>query len=75
MVEDLKADTFGTKGYAIGLADDSVKLLKSKYIPEDVWAELMKTRDEIIGGSIKVEPIWDAEGVHALMTSTTINEE
>jgi simple sugar transport system substrate-binding protein len=75
MVEDLKADTFGTKGYAIGLADDSVKLLKSKYIPEDVWAELMKTRDEIIGGTIKVEPVWDAEGVHALMTSTTINEQ
>lgn len=75
MVEDLKADTFGTKGYAIGLADDSVKLLKSKYIPEDVWAELMKTRDEIISGAIKVEPVWDAEGVHALMTSTTINEE
>ncbi len=75
MVEDLKADAFGTKGYAIGLADDSVKLLKSKYIPEDVWAELMKTRDEIIGGAIKVEPVWDAEGVHALMTSTTINKE
>ena len=75
MVEDLKADTFGTKGYAIGLADDSVKLLKSKYIPDDVWAELMKTRDEIISGAIKVEPVWDAEGVHALMTSTTINKE
>lgn len=75
MVEDLKADTFGTKGYAIGLADDSVKLLKSKYIPEDVWTELMKTRDDIIGGSLKVEPIWDAEAVRALMTETTINEE
>jgi simple sugar transport system substrate-binding protein len=75
MVEDLKADTFGTKGYAIGLADDSVKLLKSKYIPDDVWAELMKTRDDIIGGSLKVEPIWDAVAVRALMTETTINEE
>jgi simple sugar transport system substrate-binding protein len=75
MIEDLKADTFGTKGYAIGLADDSVKLLKSKYIPDDVWADLMKTRDEIVSGSLKVEPVWDAEGVRALMTSTTINEE
>lgn len=75
MVEDLKADTFGTKGYAIGLADDSVKLLKSEYIPDDVWADLMKTRDEIVSGALKVEPVWDAEGVRALMTSTTINEE
>lgn len=75
MVEDLKADTFGTKGYAIGLADDSVKLLKTKYIPDDVWADLMKTRDEIVSGALKVEPVWDAEGVRALMSSTTINEE
>ncbi len=75
MVEDLKADTFGTKGYSIGLADDSVKLLQSKYIPAEVWTELMKTRDEIIGGSLKVEPIWDAEQVRALMSETTINEE
>ena len=75
MVEDLKADTFGTKGYAIGLADDSVKLLKTKYIPDDVWADLMKARDEIVSGSLKVEPVWDAEGVRALMSSTTINEE
>ncbi len=75
MVEDLKADTFGTKGYAIGLADDSVKLLKTKYIPDDVWADLMKTRDEIVSGALKVDPVWDAEGVRALMSSTTINEE
>ena len=68
MVEDLKADTFGTKGYSIGLADDSVKLLQSKYIPAEVWTELMKTRDEIIGGSLKVEPIWDAVLVRALMS-------
>ena len=75
MVEDLKADVFGTKGYAIGLADDSVKLLKTKHIPENVWSEVMKVRDRIIKGDVKVEPIWDAEGVRPLMTSTTINEE
>ena len=54
MIEDLKADTFGTKNYAIGLADDSVQLLKTKHIPDDVWAEVMEVRDEIIGGKIKV---------------------
>src|SRR5690606_835702 len=75
MVEDLKADTFGTHGYAIGLADDSVKLLKTSHIPDDVWSAVMAVRDEIVNGKLKVEPVWDAEGVHALMTSTTINEE
>ena len=75
MVEDLKADRFGTKGYSIGLADDSVQLLKTPHIPNDVWTDLMKVRDEIVGGSVKVEPVWDAEKVRALMTSTTINEK
>ena len=41
MIEDLKADTFGTKNYQIGLADDSVRLLKTPQIPDDVWAEVM----------------------------------
>lgn len=75
MVEDLKADVFGTKGYSIGLADDSVQLLKTPHIPDAVWGELMKVRDEIVGGSLEINPIWDAEKVRALMTSTTINEE
>jgi basic membrane protein A and related proteins len=75
MIEDLKAGTFGTKGYSIGLADDSVQLLKTPHIPEDIWTAVMKTRDEIVGGSLKVEPVWDAEKVRGLMTSTTINEE
>ena len=75
----------------IALADDDAHLVEAisssfdlearqatwqaESAPDDVWAELMKTRDEIIGGAIKVEPVWDAEGVHALMTSTTINQE
>ena len=34
MIEDLKADKFGTHAYAIQLSDDSVRLLHSKYIPD-----------------------------------------
>ena len=56
MIEDLKAGTFGTKNYKIGLADNSVRLLKTPQIPDDVWAEVMALRDEIISGKIKVEP-------------------
>lgn len=75
MIEDLKAGTYGTHGYQISLADDSVQLLKTPHIPEDVWGELMKVRDQIVQGSLSIKPIWDAEKVRALMTSTTINEE
>jgi len=74
MVEDLKAGTFGTKGYKIGLADDSVRLLKTKHIPDDVWASLMKVRDDIVKGSVKVAEISDAQKVRALMTSVDAKE-
>jgi simple sugar transport system substrate-binding protein len=71
MVEDLKADKFGTKGYSIQLSDDSVQLLHSKHIPDAVWADVSKVRDEIVGGSLKIEPVWEAAAVRALMTSVT----
>ena len=41
MVEDLKADRFGTHPYKISLADNSVVLLHSKHIPDEVWAQLI----------------------------------
>ena len=69
MVEDLKADSFGTKHYEIKLADDSVNLLHTKHIPDDVWKDVMKIRQEIVDGKLKVEPIFDAQKVRALMTS------
>ncbi len=74
VVEDLKANTFGTKRYQIGLADDSVELLKTAHIPGDVWSELMKTRDQIIAGSVKVDEIYDAQAVRALMSSVEAKE-
>jgi simple sugar transport system substrate-binding protein len=71
MIEDLKADKFGTHGYSIQLNDDSVHLLHTKHIPDDVWAQLEAVRKQIIDGSVKVEPVWDAPKVRALMTSVT----
>jgi basic membrane protein A len=71
MVEDLKADKFGTHGYSIQLADDSVQLLHTKHIPDDVWAQLQDVRKQIIDGTLKIEPVWDAPKVRALMTSVT----
>jgi basic membrane protein A len=69
MIEDLKANKFGTHAYPIQLADDSVRLLHSKHIPDPVWAEVDAVRTRIIEGKLKVEPIFDAVKVRALMNS------
>ncbi|TIU09932.1 MAG: BMP family ABC transporter substrate-binding protein, partial [Mesorhizobium sp.] len=69
MIADLKADTFGTKSYSIGLKDDSVKLLKTAAIPDNIWAEIQALREDVISGKTKVDPVYDAAAVRALMTS------
>ena len=69
MIEDLKANKFGTHAYPIQLADESVRLLHSKHIPDKVWAEVDAVRTQIIDGKLKVAPIFDAVGVRALMNS------
>ena len=69
MIEDLKANKFGTHAYPIQLADDSVRLLHSKHIPDKVWAEVDAVRTQIIDGKLKIEPIFDAVRVRALMNS------
>ena len=71
MVEDLKADKFGTRNYKISLADDSVALLKTKHIPDDVWASLQDLRQQIIDGKIKVPEVTDAQQVRAMMSSVS----
>ncbi len=71
MVEDLKADKFGTHEYSLALKDGSIKLLHTKNISDDLWAELEAIRGKIVDGSLKVDRIEDAEKVHALMTEVT----
>ncbi|MEZ5906998.1 MAG: BMP family protein [Geminicoccaceae bacterium] len=69
MIQDLENDTFGTKSYAIGLADDSVRLLQTPNIPADVWEQVMAVRQQLVDGTLVLEPVFDAEGVRALVTS------
>jgi simple sugar transport system substrate-binding protein len=69
MIEDLKADKFGTHPYSIQLSDDSVRLLHSKYIPDAIWSDLETVRARIISGKLKVDTVWDAATVRAMMTS------
>ena len=71
MIEDLKANKFGTHAYTIQLSDDSVHLLHTQYIPVGVWAELESQRKQIVNGKLKIVPIWDAVKVRALMNSVT----
>ena len=71
MVEDLKADKFGTRNYKISLADNSVALLKTKHIPDAVWASLQDLRQQIIDGKIQVPEVTDAQAVRAMMTSVS----
>lgn len=75
MVEDLQNGTFGTKSYEIGLADDSVQLLHTDHIPEDVWTSVTQVRDQIIAGDIEVSIVTDAQAVRDLMSSVEIGEE
>ncbi len=74
MVEDLNDGTFGTVGYEIGRTDGSVQLLKTEHIPDDIWSEIMALRDEIVAGTITVEPIFDAQEVRALMSTVEASE-
>jgi simple sugar transport system substrate-binding protein len=48
-----------------------VKLLKTDQIPDDVWSEIQKIREQIIAGDIKVEPTFEASAVRTLMTDVS----
>jgi basic membrane protein A and related proteins len=69
MIEDLKAGKFGTHPYSIRLSDDSVRLLHSKYIADNLWSGLETVRSDIISGKVKVDTVWDAATVRAMMSS------
>lgn len=74
MVEDLRNDTFGTKSYKIQLADNSVRLLKTDHIPDDVWTAVMAERDKLLDGPGR-EPVTDAQKVRGLMSSVNAPKE
>lgn len=75
MIDDLKSGKFGSNRYQIKLDDNSVQLLKTDHIPADVWNDLMKQRDAIIAGSLKIDEIYDAQAVRALMNTVNAKAE
>ncbi|MCK4205408.1 BMP family protein [Brucella pituitosa] len=67
MIKDLKDGKYGSRNYNIKLSDGSLRLLKTKNIPDDVWKEMEALQAEVVSGAIKVEPKFDADSVHALV--------
>ncbi|MBS1889107.1 MAG: BMP family protein [Actinobacteria bacterium] len=53
-IEQIQEGTFGKEAYDLNLKNGGISLLKSKYIPASVWAEIEKAEQEILAGKIKV---------------------
>lgn len=68
MIEDANAGKLGSRPYSIGLADNSVRLLKTAAIPDNVWNEVDAAQKRIASGALKPDQIFDAAAVRALMT-------
>ncbi len=70
MIEDLKKEAFGAHNYKTSLADGSISLLKTRYIPDEIWQKVDNVRSAIISGQVKVPADYDAKSLHALLAST-----
>lgn len=68
IILDLKSGEFGKKNYAIGLADGSVQLLDAGNADPALWKETAALKDKIVSGAIKVERVFAADQVRAMMT-------
>ncbi len=67
LIKDLQNGTFGENSYALNLQDKSTYLLKSPYIPEDVWTDVMALQNEILQGTLRVEENYEVAPVHTLV--------
>jgi simple sugar transport system substrate-binding protein len=68
MVEDINAGKLGSRRYTIGLADGSVRLLRTEGIPAAVWQEIEQVKARIESGELQVPYVADAAQVRAAMT-------
>jgi basic membrane protein A len=67
-VEQVEGGTFGSATYCLGL-DNGISLLKTAWIPDDVWAEVEAARQGIGDGSIEVPLTRTEKDVQALLKS------
>jgi simple sugar transport system substrate-binding protein len=66
-IKDIEAGTYGTKGYDLNLKNGGIALLKTKYIPASVWAQINAARTKILSGAIKVPAASKAGQVNQLI--------
>jgi len=69
MIKDIKSGSFGTNSYDLSLSDNSVNLLKTKYIPEDIWQKVVTARDGILSGKITVAEVAEIEELKSMMST------
>lgn len=69
MIKDIENGSFGTNSYDLSLKDNSVKLLKTSHIPEDVWQKVSTARDKILSGEITVLEVAEIEKLKAMMST------
>jgi basic membrane protein A and related proteins len=53
-IKEIDNGTFGQKGYDLTLANGGVSLLKTKYIPANVWSDIQDAQKKIVSGQIQV---------------------
>jgi basic membrane protein A len=53
-IKDIDAGTYGTHGYNLSLANGGISLLKTKYVPAAVWAQITAAKAKIMAGKIKI---------------------
>ena len=66
-IKDINAGTYGTHGYDLNLKNNGIALLKTKYIPAKVWAEITSARAKILAGSVKIPAASKAGEVNKLI--------
>lgn len=72
MVEDVRADRFGTTGYELRLEDGSQRLLRTVHIPDTLWTEVEAVKAKIIAGEVKVDLVLEPAATRAMMSSTIV---
>jgi basic membrane protein A len=66
-LKDVDAGTYGTHGYDLNLKNGGISLLKTKYIPAAVWAQITKARAQILAGKVKIPVAHKAGAVQQLI--------
>ena len=63
----LNSGTFGSKVLYINLENNGIGLLKTKYIPNDVWTQIEQVKADIIAGKIQVPVVTEKAQVDKIV--------